>query len=233
VTGAARGLGFETCRQLARKGHRVVLTARDDAKGRDAARALAGEGLDVRFHPLDVTRPDSVAALGRYLDAELGGADALVNNAGVMLDAKGGAGRANAGVLASDLELWRRTFDVNVYGALRVAQAVGPGMRARGYGRIVNVSSGLGALSDMSAGWPAYRASKTALNAVTRLLAVELTGANVLVNSVCPGWVRTDMGGPAAERSTLEGSDTIVWAATLPDGGPSGGFYRDRQRIEW
>jgi len=231
VTGANRGLGFETSRQLARLDLKVVMAARDEAKGREAAHTLTNEGLDVLFHPLDVTSAQSVAALARFAEVEFGGIDVLVNNAGMMLDGKS-RGPAPA-LLPTDLETFERTYAANLFGPVRLCQAIVPGMRERGWGRVVNVSSGLGQLADMRAGWPAYRSSKAALNAVTRVLAAELAGTQVLVNSVDPGWVRTDMGGAQADRSTLEGSDTIVWAATLPDGGPSGGFFRDRQPIPW
>ena len=231
VTGANRGLGFETCRQLGRLGLRVLMTARDEAKGREARHSLANEGLEVLFHPLDVESAASVAALARFAEAELSGIDILVNNAGVMLEA--GATRPPPAVLSTDLGTFERTYAANLFGPVRLCQALVPGMRERGWGRVVNVSSGLGQLADMGAGWPAYRSSKTALNALTRVLAAELTGTGVLVNSVDPGWVRTDMGGAKAERSTLEGCDTIVWAATLPDDGPSGGFFRDRKPIPW
>ncbi|HYB13002.1 MAG TPA: SDR family oxidoreductase [Myxococcota bacterium] len=230
VTGANRGLGFEASRQLARLGLRVVITARDEAKGREAAHTLANEGLDVLFHALDVTSARSVAAVARFGELEFGGIDVLVNNAGVMLDSRSPSA---SGVLPTELGAFERTYDTNVLGPVRLCQALAPGMRARGFGRVVNVSSGLGQLADMRGGWPAYRSSKAALNALTRMLAAELAGTNVLVNSVDPGWVRTDMGGAQADRSTLEGSDTIVWAATLPDGGPSGGFFRDRKPIPW
>jgi NAD(P)-dependent dehydrogenase (short-subunit alcohol dehydrogenase family) len=231
VTGANRGLGFETSRQLARLGLRVVMTARDEAKGREVAHTLANEGLEVLFHPLDVTSVKSVAALTRFAELEFEGIDVLVNNAGVMLDGK--SPRPAPAVLPSDLETFERTYAANLFGPVLLCQAMVPGMRKRGWGRVVNVSSGLGQLVDMRAGWPAYRSSKTALNALTRVLAAELAGTCVLVNSVDPGWVRTDMGGAQADRSTLEGTDTIVWAATLPDDGPSGGFFRDRQPIPW
>jgi NAD(P)-dependent dehydrogenase (short-subunit alcohol dehydrogenase family) len=157
----------------------------------------------------------------------LGRADVLVNNAGVMLD---GGGRRIADL---SLDVLQATLEVNLYGALRVTQALLPMMRRHRYGRIVNLSSGLGQLADMGSGTPAYRISKTALNAFTRILAAELEGTNIKVNSLCPGWVRTDLGGPNAPRSVEEGADTAVWLATLPDKGPSGGFFRDRKRIAW
>jgi len=231
VTGANRGLGFETSRQLARMGLRVLITARDEAKGHEAARTLANEQLDVLFHALDVTSGRSIAALARFAEREFGRIDVLVNNAGVMLEAESSG--PSPGVLPTDLETFERTYAANLFGPVRLCQTFVAGMRERGFGRVVNVSSGLGQLADMGGGWPAYRSSKAALNALTRVLAAQLAGTNVLVNSVDPGWVRTDMGGSGADRSTLEGSDTIVWAATLPDDGPSGRFFRDRQPIPW
>jgi NAD(P)-dependent dehydrogenase (short-subunit alcohol dehydrogenase family) len=237
VTGANRGLGLETCRQLAARGLTVVLTSRDADKGERAAERLRSEGLPVRAHKLDVTQPEQVSDLARFVERELGRVDVLVNNAGVALDPSDGdpsyGGTDAASVLKARLSVLRATMDTNVYGPLLLCQALVPPMRSNGYGRIVNVSSGMGQLSEMNGRWPAYRISKVSLNALTRILADELVGTNILVNSVCPGWVRTDMGGPGATRSVQQGADTIVWLATLPDGGPSGGFFRDRKPIPW
>ncbi|MEW5890116.1 MAG: SDR family oxidoreductase [Pseudomonadota bacterium] len=227
VTGANRGIGREIARQLAACGLTVVLTSRDPARGRAAAEALARDYPTLLYHPLDVTKQHSVDALRDWLQSHLGRADVLVNNAGVMLD---GGGRRIADL---SLDVLQATLEVNLYGALRVTQALLPMMRRHRYGRIVNLSSGLGQLADMGSGTPAYRISKTALNAFTRILAAELEGTNIKVNSLCPGWVRTDLGGPNAPRSVEEGADTAVWLATLPDKGPSGGFFRDRKRIAW
>lgn len=226
VTGANRGIGCEICRQLAKKGARVVLTARDEAKGRAAAEGLAGQGLEVLFHPLDVNDEESIRALAVYLRDELHGVDILVNNAGVFLDQK----RSGLDVPMATV---RETLETNLLGAWRLSQALIPLMRQHGYGRIVNVSSGLGAMSEMAGGYSAYRISKGALNALTRILADELRGMNILVNAMCPGWVKTDMGGPNATVPVEKGADTAVWLATLPDGGPSGGFFRDRRLIAW
>ena len=227
VTGANRGLGREIARQLLRRGLQVVLTSRDPARGEAAAEALRGEGLAPRFLPLDVTADAGADALRDWLDRSYGRIDVLVNNAGVMLD----GGGMSLGALP--LDILGRTLEVNLYGALRVTQALLPLMRRHGYGRIVNMSSGLGQLADMRSGTPAYRISKTALNALTRILAAELAGSNIKVNALCPGWVRTDLGGPNATKSVEEGADTAVWLATLPDDGPSGGFFRERQPIPW
>ena len=237
VTGANRGLGLEACRQLAARGLTVVLTSRDAGKGERAAERLRIEGLPVRAHKLDVTQPEQVSELARFVEHELGRVDVLVNNAGVALDPSdgdpSGGGTDAASVLMARLSVLRATMDTNVYGPLLLCQALVPLMRSNGYGRIVNVSSGMGQLSEMNGRWPAYRISKVSLNALTRILADELAGTNILVNSVCPGWVRTDMGGPGATRSVQQGADTIVWLATLADGGPSGGFFRDRKPIPW
>lgn len=227
VTGGNRGIGFEICRQLAERGIHVVLTSRDSAAGERACKTLANAGLAVDFQRLEVTDPKSVRELADELATRFGGADILVNNAGISID-PGGARIADV-----KLEVIRATLETNLLGPIALAQALLPFMKKRKYGRIVNISSGLGQLSDMGTGTPAYRLSKTALNAVTRMVATETRGTNVLCNSACPGWVKTDMGGPYAPRTPAEGADTPVWLATLPDGGPSGGLFRDRQPIPW
>ena len=179
------------------------------------------------MHKLDVTSGRSIKALAAFVKTRYGRADILVNNAGVMLDARG------TRFLDSRLETYRATFDTNVWGPLLLTQALLPLMKKRGYGRIVNLSSGLGQLSTMGNDTPAYRMSKTALNALTCIVAAETKRSNVLVNAACPGWVRTDMGGARAPRSVAQGADTPVWLATLPDGGPTGGYFLDRKPIDW
>jgi NAD(P)-dependent dehydrogenase (short-subunit alcohol dehydrogenase family) len=227
VTGANRGIGFEIARQLARGGVQVILTARDEAKGQLAVSRLRKEGLDVNCLRLDVTDAAAIRDLPGTLARDFGGLDILVNNAGVMIDPKGSR------VLDSREQTYRATLEANFFGPLLLCQALVPLMLARGGGRVVNLSSGMGQLCDMGPGSPAYRVSKAALNALTRTLAAELKGRNVLVNALCPGWVRTHMGGAEAPRSVEQGADTAVWLATLPDDGPSGGFFRDRQPIPW
>lgn len=226
VTGGNRGLGLETCRQLGGRGMHVVLTARDPEAGRAAAGELRSDGLEVIFRRLDVTEPDHVGELAGFLEDEVGRVDVLVNNAGVYLD-------RGVEALEVDLEAVRRTMEVNAYGPLRLCQALVPMMRRRGYGRVVNVSSGSGSFEEMGTGTLAYGASKTWLNAMTRKVGLEAEDDGVLVNAACPGRVRTRMGGRDAPRSPDEGADTIVWLATLPEDGPSGGFFRDRERIPW
>jgi NAD(P)-dependent dehydrogenase (short-subunit alcohol dehydrogenase family) len=228
VTGANRGIGLEICRQLAKRGGvHVILTARDEKKGKAAAQALRDEGLDVEFHRLDVTSERSARALADFLGKTCGRCDILVNNAGILADPHG------TRFLDSRVETYRETLETNVLGPLVVAQALLPLMKKHRYGRIVNVSSGMGQLTDMGTGSPAYRISKTALNALTRILSAEFSGGGILVNSMCPGWVRTAMGGPGAPRSVEQGADTAVWLATLPDGGPSGGLFQDRKPVPW
>jgi NAD(P)-dependent dehydrogenase (short-subunit alcohol dehydrogenase family) len=227
VTGANKGIGYEVSRQLARKGLRVVLTSRDESKGRRAIAALQKEGLDVTYHELDVTEKKSVAGLAKYLEREHDRVDVLVNNAGIML------GSYDTSVLDEKEALFRETLETNFYGALRMSQALVPLMRKHRYGRVVNLSSGLGQLEEMGDGVSPYRVSKTALNALTRMLATAAADDNILVNSMCPGWVRTDMGGENASRSVEKGAETAVWLAMLPHDGPSGGFFRDRKPIPW
>jgi NAD(P)-dependent dehydrogenase (short-subunit alcohol dehydrogenase family) len=223
VTGGNRGIGLEICRQLAGRGLRVVLTAREEEKAQSAAAELDGDVIPFR---LDVTDPEGSGRLATFLENKLGGAGVLVNNAGVFLD------RSWSG-LEVPIEVVRETLEVNLIGAWALSQALIPLMRRGGYGRIVNLSSGLGAMSEMTGGYPAYRVSKLAINGLTRILADELRGTNILVNTMCPGWVQTEMGGPGAPRPVQEGADTAVWLATLPDGGPTGQFFRDRRRIPW
>lgn len=231
VTGANRGLGLETCRQLAKRGYSVILTSRDPDKGKAAVEHLRQEGLQVDYHVLDVTSAASLAQLERDIERDYGRLDVLVNNAGVFLDSIGSDDPAQDSVFDADLDAIRESMETNVYGPLRLCQALIPLMHGRG--RVVNLSSGMGQLSDMNGCCPGYRLSKTALNALTRIFADELKSTQIKVNSVCPGWVRTDMGGPGATLSVEQGVETIVWLATLPDDGPSGGFFRNKQSIPW
>jgi NAD(P)-dependent dehydrogenase (short-subunit alcohol dehydrogenase family) len=223
VTGANRGIGLEVARQLAAQGYTAVVGARSRDKADRAAAAIGGDALGV---VLDVTRAHTIERAAHELEERFGRVDVLVNNAAILL-------AEDDGILGAGLDDLRSTFDTNVFGAVAVAQTFVPGMVRRKYGRVVNVSSRAGQLATMSTYAPVYSMSKTALNAFTCLLAAETRGSGVLVNSACPGWVRTDMGGRNAPRSVEQGADTLVWLATLPANGPSGGFFEDRKRIAW
>jgi NAD(P)-dependent dehydrogenase (short-subunit alcohol dehydrogenase family) len=227
VTGANRGLGFETARQLLAKGLVVVLAGREAAALERARRSLSEDDQRRAIAvQMDVTRVDTIAAAHRAVTAQVGSVSVLVNNAAVLLG-------ENDDVLSISSDEYRRTFETNLFGVVDVCRAFVPAMARDGYGRIVNVSSGAGQLATMASYAPAYSMSKAVLNAFTRILADTFRADGVLVNAVDPGWVRTDMGGPSAPRSPQEGADTVVWLATLPDSGPTGGFFRDRHTIEW
>src|SRR5262249_4643004 len=207
----------------ARAGARVILTARKAKAGEAAVAALEAQGLKAQFHPLDVTKEKSVLGLRDFVRKETGHLDVLINNAGVIDDADRDAWKVS-------LETVRTTLETNTLAALRLAQAMEPMLRKSKAARIVNVSSGMGALSGMGADHAAYRLSKTALNAVTAMLAA---GGTIAVNSICPGWVRTDMGGPNAERDVSQGADSAVWLALEAPQSLTGKFIRDRKVIPW
>lgn len=230
VSGANRGIGFEIVRQLARLGVLAVIGARDPQDGAKAAEKLQSEGLEVPVVALDVDREESAAEAVAEVKRLYGRLDILVNNAAILVDEPGGF---NASFFDLKSDTVRRTMETNLLGPIRLIQAALPLMREQGYGRIVNVSSIAGQLTEMGSGYPAYRMSKAALNALTRLTAAEIGPGDIKVNAMCPGWVRTDMGGANAERSVEEGADTAVWLATLPEDGPTGGFFRDRKPLAW
>jgi NAD(P)-dependent dehydrogenase (short-subunit alcohol dehydrogenase family) len=222
ITGAARGLGLEVARQLAERGDAVVVTARDLEAAHDAAERLGGLAAAAQ---LDVTDETSVAELGEHLAMTRTHVDVLVNNAAVLYDTFETA-------VDADLELVREAFETNVLGAWRVTQALLPLLRGSAHPRVVNVSSESGSLESMGGGTPAYGISKAALNALTRKLADELRDEEILVNAVCPGWTATDMGGSGG-RPVADGAMSIIWGADIPDGGPTGGFFRDGERLDW
>jgi NAD(P)-dependent dehydrogenase (short-subunit alcohol dehydrogenase family) len=226
VTGANRGLGLETSRQLLEKGVLVVLAGRDRAALDEAASGLGADEQRAMTVRMDVADAASIARARRDVLQRFGRVDILVNNAAVLVAEDGD-------VLEITSDDYRRTFDTNVFGVIEVCRAFVPDMARAGYGRVVNVSSGAGQLAAMTTYATAYSMSKAALNAFTRLLAHTYRDQGVLANAVDPGWVRTDMGGPSAPRSPQEGADSIVWAATLRDDGPTGGFFRDRRQITW
>jgi NAD(P)-dependent dehydrogenase (short-subunit alcohol dehydrogenase family) len=222
VSGANRGIGREVSRQLAERGYEVLLSARDHANAEQAAAEVAAQtGASVRPLTLDVADPASIAAAAQRVKQSPGRLDLLVNNAGVGTDF-GVAG------VDPDFEKIQAALDTNFFGAYRLTMAVLGLLRVSPHPRIVNVSSGMGGITEMGGWSPGYRVSKAAMNAMTRILSTELAGDGFKVNSACPGFVKTDMGGPmGATKSVQDGASGIVWLATLPDDGPSGGFYRD------
>ena len=251
VTGSDRGIGFEVGRRLGEMGYQVVLTSPNRIKGEAAAKKLCRQGMKVTYHLLDVTNERQIHALRTFVFRHLGRVDVLVNNAGVLLD----EGRSKLegimarrlkklpkkvdvgegpSVLAVALDIVRVTLEINTLGPLRMCQTFVPPMVNSGYGRVVNVSSSRGQVNGMTdGGAPAYQMSKASLNTVTLMVADAVRGGNVLVNSVCPGWTRTNLGGPEAPRSVEKAAETILWLATLPDAGPTGGFFMDKKNIDW
>lgn len=234
ISGANRGLGFEISKQLAHQGIRVIIGARDSIKGQEAAHILKQQGLDAYSCVLDVNDAESICKAVNWIQEQFGTLHILVNNAGVILD-------RSTSVLDLNADTLSQTLQPNLIGPFLLCQTCIPLMKKANYGRIVNVSSLLGSLTDMNDAnspfsrvmAPAYRMSKTALNALTTLFAKELQGTNILINSAHPGWLQTDMGSKAADLSVDEGAATPVWLATLPDGGPNGGFFHRRYRLAW
>ncbi len=231
VTGANRGVGRGVAKQLAELGCRTILTSRNESNGLRTLEEIkkeigAGAAENLVFRPLDVTDPNSIGRLYDFVTTEYGAADALVNNAAVLLD-------KNGRILQTPMDAYRRTIETNVYGPLLLCQTFLPQMIKRNYGRVVNVSSDAGQIEGMVDDMPAYRLSKIALNGLTLMLADSVKGTNVLINAVHPGWVHTEMGGPKAPRSIEEAAEGVVWLATLPDDGPRGGFFHDRRPMPW
>jgi NAD(P)-dependent dehydrogenase (short-subunit alcohol dehydrogenase family) len=225
VTGGNRGIGLEVCRQLAERGSTVVLGSRDIERGRRAAATIADGSGQVLVWQLDVTSPDDVERARARTEQELGRLDALINNAAILYD-------TGQRVTDADLDQARSAFETNVLGAWRMVLAFLPLLRRSAHPRVVNVSSESGSLASMTSDAPAYNVSKVSLNALTRMFAADLRRDRVLVNSVCPGWVATEMGGSGG-RPVKAGAAGIVWAATLPDDGPTGQFLRDGRPLPW
>lgn len=228
VTGANRGIGQQICADLAAQNIQVILASRDLKKGEAAAQMIRASQPQAQIvvHPLDVTSDASVNALHDFVLKAYGRLDILVNNGAILID-------DDVSIFNLDIPRLQATLEANLYGPLRLCQAFIPLMQTNGYGRVVNVSSEMGQLSDMGVGTAAYRISKTALNSLTTIFAAEVGRGNIKINCCTPGWVRTDMGGPSAHKSVAEGADTPVWLATLPDDAPTGQFFADRQIMAW
>ncbi len=228
VTGANRGIGQQICADLAAQNIQVILASRDLKKGEAAAQMIRASQPQAQIvvHPLDVTSDASVNTLHDFVLKAYGRLDILVNNGAILID-------DDVSIFNLDIPRLQATLEANLYGPLRLCQAFIPLMQTNGYGRVVNVSSEMGQLSDMGVGTAAYRISKTALNSLTTIFAAEVGRGNIKINCCTPGWVRTDMGGPSAHKSVAEGADTPVWLATLPDDAPTGQFFADRQTMAW
>jgi NAD(P)-dependent dehydrogenase (short-subunit alcohol dehydrogenase family) len=227
VTGGSRGIGAAIARRLAAEGAKVVVNyAASKAAAEEVVAAIKAAGGEAVAVKADVGNPAEIPGLFAACKKQFGRLDILVNNAGIMVEEDD----ANP---EHEMQIIRDTMQTNVYGSLFLSRLATPIMKSRRYGRIVNLSSGMGSLTEMGAGYIAYRMSKAALNVVTRVLAAETEGMGILINSVDPGWVKTGMGGRTASRSVEKGAETPVWLATLPDTGPSGGFFRDRKPVAW
>ncbi|WP_105012717.1 SDR family NAD(P)-dependent oxidoreductase [Salinibacter sp. 10B] len=226
VTGGNRGIGLAICKDLAERGLHVVLGSRDEANGEAAARPIRAQGGTVRVEQIDVAEPGSITNCYERLAADDVAVDVLVNNAGIYPEND---------ALDATIDQLDRAWTVNTRGPWLLVKAFVPDMIERGYGRVVNMSSGSGSFGEgLDPEHAAYAASKSALNVLTMTLDDALPDeSDVKVNSMCPGWVHTRMGGEAAPRTPEEGADTALWLATLPSDGPSGGFFRDRERIPW
>jgi NAD(P)-dependent dehydrogenase (short-subunit alcohol dehydrogenase family) len=221
VTGANRGIGLEICRQLGKIGHTVILTARNEEKGREAIKKITG---DVVFHVLDVTSQASVDELFHNVNDEYGRLDVLINNAGIVMK--------NTDLSLIEIEDVKVIMETNFYGPMRMNKAFTPLLQKSDDARIINVSSSMGSLANLTGGYAGYRLSKIGLNAQTILLSYDLKRAGIKVFSMCPGWVKTDMGGTAAPRPVTIGADTAVWLSLEKNLVP-GKFYRDRKIIQW
>ena len=226
ITGGNRGIGLEIGGQLSRLGVFVVLGSRSVSQGMTAARQLVSSGGKVEACQLDVSIAESIRSCMTSILKQFGRLDILVNNAGIMDE-------EDDSDPDTELRILRETMETNVYGPLLLSRLAVPIMKSRRYGRIVNVSSSMGSLAEMGAGYIGYRMSKAGINVLTRVLAAETQGMGILVNSVDPGWVRTAMGGRGANRTVEKGAETPVWLATLPDNGPTGGFFRDKKSVAW
>ena len=225
VTGGNKGIGHEVARQLAARGFHIFVGARNRSAGHAAAKAIEKNGGKATFLEIDVADNTSVTAAAREFSKIADHLDVLVNNAGIMVD-------GDDAILKISDDIFRKTLETNMLGALRVTRAFEPLLTKSKAPRVINVSSGGGQLTGGADGWaPAYCISKTALNGVTSQLAAALP--KFAVNSVCPGWVRTDMGGQGAARSVEEGADTIVWLAADAPQNLTGKFLRDRKEIPW
>lgn len=226
ITGSNRGIGLEAARQFALKGYQVILSSRDLEKGLKSQEQLHSEGLNVDFIQLDVTSAENIKRAISKIKDKYGKLDILVNNAGILIE-------QNQSIFTVNKSDISRTFETNVFGPMMLIREVIPLMQANNFGRIINISSEMGSLSDMHGDYASYRMSKTLLNAVTGIFNAEVSHPNIKINSMCPGWVKTEMGGRNATREPIKATETILWLDELDENGPSGGFFRDGKALAW
>ena len=226
VTGGNRGIGYELVRQLAMKGFKVILTSRNSETGHKAVQKLKDSRLDVSFLTMDINNQTSIGQAAAKVSEQYGRLNVLINNAGIYLD-------KNQKLVDMDPSVLEKTLETNFFGAYHVIRSFMPLMEQQAYGRIINVSSEYGAMSEMSSpGVGAYKLSKLILNGLTQLIAAEST-KDIKINAVDPGWVSSDMGGPSAPRTPQQAASSILWLATIGPEGPSGGFFKDGKQINW
>ena len=226
VTGGNRGIGYELVRQLAMDGFKVILTSRNSESGHKAVQKLKDSHLDVSFLTMDINNQTSIGQAAATVSEQYGRLDVLINNAGIYLD-------ENQKLVDMEPSVLEKTLETNFFGAYHVIRSFIPLMEQQAYGRIINVSSEYGAMSEMSSpGVGAYKLSKLILNGLTQLIAAESTN-DIKINAVDPGWVSSDMGGPSAPRTPEQAARSILWLATIGTEGPSGGFFKDEKQIDW
>lgn len=225
VTGANRGMGKAVSEKLATLNYHVIMVGRHEKEINEAALFLSDKKLSVEAFVADLENEKDIQKLVKYISDKYGALDVLINNAGIYVE--------EGDIFSAKDSVMQSTFEINTMAPYRLMKGLIPLMQEHGYGRVVNVSSGLGSFHGSSSNCPAYCVSKVSLNMLTKLFASEVNGTHVKVNAICPGWVRTDMGGPNATRSIEEGISGMIWAATLDETGPNGGFFRDGHPIDW
>ena len=225
ITGSNRGIGFEIARQLGKRNFHIIISGRDEAKLQHAQKDLAKENIEADVLLMDVSNPDSITRAAKEFGKAHKELHVLINNAGIGI-------KGDTSLLRNSEDILNQTLQTNSYGPLRVTKAFISFIPSGG--RIINISSGGGSMSDETGGWwPAYCVSKTLLNSITRQLAYELEPKNISVNAICPGWVRTDMGGLSATRSVHKGAETPVWLAYDAPQKLTGKFFRDKKETPW
>lgn len=226
VTGSNRGIGLELVKNFCQLGFTTIMTSRDLDEGKCALESLEQNGFKPILKYLDVTNLDSIKLLRAFIEKDFGRLDILVNNAGIYLD-------EGKNLTEIDPDIFSMTVQTNLEGPFFLLNQFLPMMKKNNYGRIINISSGYGQLSSMTAQVGSYKISKLALNGLTQIMASELKNYNIKINSVCPGWVHTRMGGENAPRSPDQAAKGMLWLALLADSGPSGKFFRDRDELDW